>query len=344
MAKGLFAGNTNYSNQSFDDVIDDLKKEKADTKEYLEIIEKYISTLKKNGYWNKKVPNSFKAITSFSLGHYKSTITELNDIIPDLKNQVGKHHIKRLKNIAKVADEINGKIGIVWHQQYDYKDYGQKDFNIVENVYAETRDMAASLLDIENMALRLEDFIGRKTKETSVKPKRTFKTETIVGVSTVVLALLGFLFGDNVISNFTQEETNEPTSNIKISETKQDENPVIETIKTDKEIRTFSMVYLQAMPILDNGIFVKYSYNDFLFGGVNLENVKINSRARNGEKLELMKEDDGLRISITDEPYLEFEYKSKFYSIQVLGKHYSFEVKLKEIVEPTLRLLEITDL
>lgn len=170
MAKGLIGGMTDYSHQSFDDIVSDLESEKENTEAFIELIEDGIQNANKNKYWEENVPFNFKSMIAYSLKHYKTTVTELNEIIEEIQYEVQEHHCKRLQRISSVAQEINYEIGQVWHRKYEdkYKDYENEDFRLVERVYADTRDMAVNLLDISNVAGRLNDFIG-KTKKTMDK-------------------------------------------------------------------------------------------------------------------------------------------------------------------------------
>jgi len=161
MAKGLFGGMTDYSHQSFSDIISDLNEEKERTIDFKNGIQENIEILTKNSYWTKKVPFDFKNIIAYSLKHYNTAISEFNDIAKDLNTEVKEHHIKRLNKIAKVAQEINVDIGKIWHNNYLNKEYGNDDFYKVESIYGDTRDMAVNLLDTANIADRLEDYLGK---------------------------------------------------------------------------------------------------------------------------------------------------------------------------------------
>lgn len=165
MAKGLLAGMTDYNHQSFEDIIGDLEKERQNTIAFNNQIQKNIDTLTSNGYWAESVPFDFKNIIAYSLRHFNTVISELSDIEKDLINEGQQNHLERLRKIATVAQEINIDIGKIWHQQYDNKEYGSESFRVVEDIYADTRDMAVNLLDIENIAERLDDFIGKKKPE-----------------------------------------------------------------------------------------------------------------------------------------------------------------------------------
>lgn len=162
MTKGLLAGSTDYNHQSFSDIMDDLESERNRTINLRQRIQQNINVLTTNEYWNKNVPFDFKSIVAYALRHFNTVITEFEDIPKDLIIEVEDHHITRLNKIAKVSQEINVDIGKVWHQEYDNKEYGEDNFRLVENIYADTRDMAVNLLDIANLAERLKDFIGRK--------------------------------------------------------------------------------------------------------------------------------------------------------------------------------------
>ena len=163
MAKGLLGGMTDYSHQSFNDIITDLQKEQTTVTDFINGISANIEKVKASGYWDKKVSSDFAQIIGYSLKHFKTTNEELSEIAQEIQIEVRKHHCKRLEKIAMVADEINSSIGTIWHQRYNGKEYGNPEFVLVEDIYGDTRDMAVNLLDISNIASRLKDFIG-KTK------------------------------------------------------------------------------------------------------------------------------------------------------------------------------------
>jgi hypothetical protein len=168
MAKGLLGGMTDYNHQSFDDVVNDLALEKERTISFKNAIQTNIEKLTANGYWTNKVPFNFRSNVEYAVRHYNTSIDEFSDLLRDMKVEVKAHHVTRLYKIASVAREINVDMGRTWHQEYDNKDYGKPNFRIVENIYADTRDMAVNLLDVSNMAERLKDFIG-KTNPNVVK-------------------------------------------------------------------------------------------------------------------------------------------------------------------------------
>lgn len=184
MAKGLIAGMTDYSHQSFNDLLTDLKGGADLVAEFIEGITKQVERLKASGYWDKKVPGGFRSIVSYSLKFYSTTQEELLSIYSEVQQRVEEHHCKRLSSIAKVADEINNDIGRFWNNDYErFKDYDDPEFHEIENVYGDTRDLAATLLDFSNLSGRLEDFIG---KTSYMEKKKTANFE-------------GAQFGDNTV-------------------------------------------------------------------------------------------------------------------------------------------------
>ncbi|SJN46588.1 hypothetical protein FM120_18255 [Sphingobacterium faecium PCAi_F2.5] len=45
-----------------------------------------------------------------------------------------------------------------------------------------------------------------------------------------------------------------------------------------------------------------------------------------------------ITLDINTEPYIEIEYKEKFYSFETTGKHHTFNCIVKELKVPTLQL------
>ena len=330
MAKGLIGGMTDYSHQSFQDVLDDIKRESDNTLSFKNQIQDNLNIIIANSYWQKNVPFNFRNIVAYSLKHYDTTITEFNDIHNDLKNEVKDHHIKRLNNIAMVASQINKDIGKIWHQQYDNKDYDNTDFKVVEQIYCDTRDMAVNLLDTANIAKRLQDFIGKQDK-TSGKKKFKLELGHKIALASLAVAMLVFLFGNNIVGRFGSDKS---------------ENKIIadttNLVSTDMErsIDTLKLPYLEAVPNLDKGLFIKYYFNDLIFGGANIDIVRINTRTKSGEYSKIKSSNNEIIFDITAEPYIEIEYKKKFYSFEIVGRHYSINCIIREIVRPTLQLKE----
>jgi len=159
----------------------------------LEYLETTIQSLISNNYWNTNVPNNFKSQIGYCLRAYRTTIQEFKEISKEIETKVEQQHVNRLKRISKTADEINGSIGKLWHQDYNeiYKDYGDPNFTKVEHIYATTRDVAVSLLDFDNAAYRLEDYIG---KSQNMKKNNPWIAGTFyLFVAIIILVLIAIL-------------------------------------------------------------------------------------------------------------------------------------------------------
>jgi hypothetical protein len=80
--------------------------------------------------------------------------------------------------------------------------------------------------------------------------------------------------------------------------------------------------YLRKLPILDKNLFIEQNYNQLIFGGVNFELVKFAARTDEGVKAEIIEVSNSqLTLPVFDVPYLEFEYKSNFYTLEVNGEY-----------------------
>ena len=193
MAKGIIGGMTDYSHQSFQDILNDIAAEKERTVSFRNEIQKNVEILTTNSYWNSHVPSDFQSMISYALRHYSTAIDEFDDMYRDIDNEVKEHHVKRLKRISTVAQEINVEIGRIWHQRYYNKDYGNEDFRIVETIYEDTRDMAVNLLDISNIADRLDDYIGKINPNNMKKNNPWISGSFYVFLALIVIAGLATL-------------------------------------------------------------------------------------------------------------------------------------------------------
>lgn len=194
MTKGLVGGMTDYDHQSFEDILKDLNDEIKRTASFKNEIIENINVLKANSYWKTNVPFNFKSEVEYAVKHYNTTISEITDILKDIQYEVKKHHIKRLRKISKIARDINYGIGKIWYQEYEDKDYNNPNFIIVEHIYCDTRDMAVNLLDISNIAERLNDYIGKSNINNMKKNNPWISGSFYLVLALVVISVLGFLF------------------------------------------------------------------------------------------------------------------------------------------------------
>lgn len=189
MPRGLFAGATDYSHQTFHDILDDLNNWKTALIRTSEEIKTIIKELNAKGYW-KKVPDNFTSLIAYAVKFYETGIVEIDDIINNLKVEVQQNHISRLRSLAKTAHELNQDFGRVWHREYGPKDYGESNFSKVEFLYARGRDMVIDMLDMSNVAERLEDYIGMKNEGSKKRFSKKFLVQILLLLLSTIIAII----------------------------------------------------------------------------------------------------------------------------------------------------------
>lgn len=169
MSRGLFAGMTDYSHQSLDDMFTDLGNWISSISEVEHLFSSKITVLAENHYW-EAVPYDIKGLFGYALRFFETARNELQDISIGIRQEVHKHHITRIESLARTASGLNERFGRVWHSdRLGIADYSDVNFLTLEQLYREGRDMVADMIDLGNLAARLEDFAGRKSI-TSVGP------------------------------------------------------------------------------------------------------------------------------------------------------------------------------
>jgi hypothetical protein len=174
-----------------------------------------------------------------------------------------------------------------------------------------------------------KDFKTILAKKNEPSGKNKFKLELghKIALVSLFIALLVFLFGNNIMGRFYSGDSQ--------SEVDAD---TINSVKSERIIDTLNLPYLETVPILDKGLFIKYYFNDLVLGGANIDTVRINMRTKTGESLKMTSSNNQINLDINTEPYIEIEYKKKFYSFETTGRHYEFTCIIKEINTPTLQL------
>ena len=207
MARGLLAGLTDYSHQSFQDILEDIEDAKKNAIAYTEEINRHIAALDANGNLWKNQPFDFRNIVGYSLKHYETVASECSDIISDIKKRrVEEHHCNRLIKTAEVSQKINVDIGKYWNNKNEiYKNYDDPNFRFIENIYADTRDAAIYFLELENIAIRLTDFIGKTSGMEDKQPSTNFQGAQF-GHNTVIVV------GDNNVVSPSQVMKNDMAS------------------------------------------------------------------------------------------------------------------------------------
>lgn len=165
MTRSLFPGTTEYASQSLDDILPDLIAWEDELEKTNAELMSIVKELEESEYW-KTVYVGFRDIIAYAIKFYGTSKNEISDIIGELSIEVQSHHVSRLKTIGLTAQKLNSEFGSVWKRDYPEQnmDYDNSSFLQVDRLYGKGRDMAAGLLDIINVADRLNDFVGKKTQ------------------------------------------------------------------------------------------------------------------------------------------------------------------------------------
>lgn len=325
MENNLFGSHTDYTHLAFDDLPIYLDDKISTLEYYLNFIESDKKELDKSGYWSSKVIFNFILQANECIILYNSTIKELKDIKNEINIEVKQNHYNRLIRIASESHEINKRLGIIWHKEYDTKEYGNIEFAKVERIYGFSRDVSVTLTSLGNFAERLKDFIGRVTPVKKTKWERSHK----IAIISLIISFIVLIFGNNLLEKLNLNS---------ISLLPNYEKQNIEHFKEDTIINIKELPYLENYPIIDKGLFIKYNYNEFHIGGVNIDEISLNARTKLSNPLDITKEKDFISVRIIEEPFIEFKYKNKYYSMEISGEHYQFSFLLKQIKEPTMKL------
>ncbi|MGM0240137.1 hypothetical protein [Enterococcus sp. AZ103] len=79
------------------------------------------------------------------------------------KNLISEREIKLLRKIGKNSVQFNHSYGKYFNEEYEWRDYGNPEFEIVESIYQQGRDFFVTLQDASNAAGRLEDYMSNNS-------------------------------------------------------------------------------------------------------------------------------------------------------------------------------------
>lgn len=162
MARSMIAGMTDYSVQSFEEIVKDLNDLKRFCIETNSSVEQEINNPKFATYWNT-LPPDFLTEINLLRELFTDVISEIDSVLEEVQAKHADIFIK----FGDRADEGNKAIGQIWHSDSwrGKKDYGNDNFATVELIYQQSRDMVVSLIDLGNMGSSLNNFIGKQFKK-----------------------------------------------------------------------------------------------------------------------------------------------------------------------------------
>lgn len=166
MSQSFIAGMTNYEEQSITDIKNDIIVWIKYSNEIKAHFIKTILDLKTTGYWTK-VPFGFASFCE-SIPKICETFCHDFEIIVKAidEDNISKREILLMQNIYKCAREneefswrtFKDKNDEYWHE------YGNKEFQKVESLYADGRDFFVTLKDVSNAVARMEDYMKTESK------------------------------------------------------------------------------------------------------------------------------------------------------------------------------------
>lgn len=160
MVQGIFGGGTSYEGQSISDIQQDVNSWKIYTENIRSQITEEKESLVKNGFWNK-IPWNFQQTINESIFCFRTFLSDFQIIESALEgNSISEREVKLLKKIGKNSFKFNHNYGKYFKEEYEWRDYGNPEFEIAESIYQHGRDFFVTLQDASNAAERLEDYMS----------------------------------------------------------------------------------------------------------------------------------------------------------------------------------------
>ena len=162
--------------------------------------------------------------------------------------------------------------------------------------------------------------------------------KSLVSVFTVSIAALA-LYGGSSYWESTVENLEAPM-NERSAANSPSGQPVSNTLPRAAERVIFNgePPYLSKLPILDNNLYLMHDNNAFLLGGTDIHLVNYSAWKRNGSMATIREREDSIEFEMSEQPYIEFSYGGKFYSVEVSSRLYSYRMQLRELPEATVEL------
>ncbi len=97
-----------------------------------------------------------------TISYFDTIIYDLNLVKKAVENNcITEKEVVLLRNIGRKSVEYNHEYGKTYKAEYSWKDYGNPDFRVAEEVYGKGRDYFVTMQDADNAAYRLEDYMEK---------------------------------------------------------------------------------------------------------------------------------------------------------------------------------------
>lgn len=160
MVQSSFAGSTSYTIQSLEDIYIDIKNWIEYTQETKEFINSQYKIVKSSRLYNS-IDYDFLAIIDSTILYCDTILYDLNLVRKAMEQGcITEKEISLLRKIGQESLKLNHKYGLTYKSDTSWHDYGNAEFEEVEEIYAKGRDFFVTLMDADNAAARLEDYMG----------------------------------------------------------------------------------------------------------------------------------------------------------------------------------------
>ena len=168
MAQRLIAGTTSYENQSLSDIVDDI----IQWIDYSEKVKRHVATelckLKSLEFY-KQIPYDYKAIIHDMPRICQTNIEDLQRTLYAINNHALATKIVELFRKIGIRASENSEENKKYYQSGYWHDYGNSEFQVVQDIYKTFGNYCASLWDVTNAASRLEDYVDIPEEITTMK-------------------------------------------------------------------------------------------------------------------------------------------------------------------------------
>lgn len=161
MAQGIIGGATSYEEQSVLDILSDVNDWIDYTADRKTFILTQRDKLNTSGLWDK-IPFNFQLTILTTISYFDTILYDLNIVKKSIENNcITEKEVILLRNIGKKSREYNREYGKTYKEEERWKDYGNPDFRVAEEVYGKGRDYFVTMQDAGNAASRLEDYMEK---------------------------------------------------------------------------------------------------------------------------------------------------------------------------------------
>ncbi|WP_085834207.1 hypothetical protein [Clostridium merdae] len=162
MAQGIFGGATSYEEQSLHDILEDIIGWINYTNNKKNFILEQKNILHQSGFWDK-IAFDFQLTVISTISYFNTILFDLTLIKSAIENScITEKEVNLLRSIGQKSVEFNREYGQTYKGDLKcWRDYGNPDFKVAEEIYGRGRDYFVTMQDAGNAAARLEDYMEK---------------------------------------------------------------------------------------------------------------------------------------------------------------------------------------